>query len=79
LAHALNLIRLVKSHCSAAAGGIQRCQPTAYGKRNTVERVFAWLKENRRLATRFEKLAINFAAMWKLASTMRITRELVAT
>jgi transposase len=41
--------------------------------------VFAWLKENRRLATRFEKLAINFAAMWKLASTMRLTRELVAT
>lgn len=38
-----------------------------YKRRNIVERVFGWLKEARRLATRFEKLAINYLAMVKLA------------
>ncbi len=35
--------------------------------RNVVERLIGWLKERRRLATRFEKLAVNFVAMIKLA------------
>ena len=38
-----------------------------YKQRNVVERLIGWLKERRRLATRFEKLAVNFLAMIKIA------------
>src|SRR5699024_10707497 len=43
----------------------------AYRRRNIVERCILWLKENGRLATRFEKLAVNFLAMVKLAMIRR--------
>jgi transposase len=43
----------------------------AYRRRNVVERCVSWLKENRRLATRHEKLAVNFLAMVKLAMIRR--------
>jgi transposase len=39
---------------------------TAYCQRNMVERLVGWLKEHRRMATRFEKLASSFLAMVKL-------------
>ncbi len=39
----------------------------AYKRRNVVERLIGWLKERRRLCTRFEKLADNYLAMVKLA------------
>jgi transposase len=48
----------------------------AYRRRNVVERCVGWLKENRRLATRFEKLAVNFLAMVKLAMIRRCLRKL---
>jgi transposase len=35
----------------------------AYKRRNIVERVIGWLKECRRIATRFEKLATTFTSM----------------
>jgi hypothetical protein len=35
-----------------------------------------WLKENHRLGTRYEKLAINFLAMTKLAMIRRYFRIL---
>lgn len=38
-----------------------------YKERNVIERFFAWLKECRRICTRFEKKAVNFLAMVKLA------------
>ena len=38
-----------------------------------------WLKENRRLATRYEKLAVNFLAMVKLAMIQRCLRLLDAS
>lgn len=47
-----------------------------YRRRNVVERCVAWLKENRRLATRYEKLAVNFLAMVKLAMIRRCLRLL---
>ena len=46
----------------------------AYRRRNIVERCIGWLKECRRLATRFEKLAVNFLAMVKLAIIARYLR-----
>ena len=39
----------------------------AYKRRNVVERLVGWLKERRRLCTRFEKLADSYLSMVKLA------------
>jgi transposase len=50
---------------------------TAYRRRNVVERCIGWLKESRRLATRFEKLAENFLAMVKLAMIERLLKSLL--
>lgn len=47
-----------------------------YRRRNVVERCIGWLKECRRVATRFEKLAVNFLAMIKLAMAERMLRIL---
>lgn len=38
-----------------------------YRRRNVVERLIGWLKESRRIFSRFEKTAKNFAGMIKLA------------
>jgi transposase len=43
----------------------------AYRQRNVVERCVGWMKENRRIATRYEKLAIHYLAMVKLAMLQR--------
>lgn len=43
----------------------------AYRKRNAVERCVGWLKEHRRFAMRYEKLAENFLAMIDLAFIQR--------
>lgn len=45
---------------------------TEYRKRNIIERVVGWAKENRRLLTRFEKLAVNYLALWIIASCVRL-------
>lgn len=42
--------------------------PTLYRERNRVERFFNRLKQCRRIATRYEKLAANYLAMIKLAA-----------
>lgn len=58
----------------------QRANPRfdkrTYRRRNVVERTVGWLKECRSLATRFEKLAVNFLAMVKLAMFRRCLRLL---
>jgi transposase len=46
----------------------------AYRKRNVVERCVGWLKECRRLATRYEKLAVNYLAVVDLAMIQRYLR-----
>ena len=38
-----------------------------YRERNIVERCIGWLKESRRIATRYEKLAVHFLGILKLA------------
>lgn len=43
----------------------------AYRRRNVIERCVGWLKENRRVATRYEKLAMNYLGMLKLAMIRR--------
>lgn len=46
-----------------------------YRQRNIIERMFGWLKENRRIGTRYDKLARSFAAMVTLACTLRCLRQ----
>jgi transposase len=45
-----------------------------YKRRSIIEQAIGWLKECRRIGTRFEKLAINFLAMMKLAMIQRCLR-----
>ena len=47
----------------------------SYKSRNVIERLVGWLKEHRRLATRFEKLASSFLAMLKLALILVISKS----
>lgn len=47
-----------------------------YKRRNVVERLVGWLKERRRLCTRFEKLADSYLSMVKLAFIERCFQHL---
>jgi transposase len=47
---------------------------SAYRRRSIIECLIGWLKESRRIATRFEKTAINFGGMVKLAFIHRYLR-----
>ncbi len=49
---------------------------TMYRRRNVVERCIGWLKESRRVATRYEKLAEHYLAMITLAMIQRCLRLL---
>ena len=46
----------------------------AYRRRNIVERLIGWLKESRRVFSRFEKTAKNFGGMLKMAFIQRYLR-----
>ena len=48
----------------------------AYRGRAVVEQCVGWLKENRRIGTRFEKLATSFIAMLQLAMIKRYLKIL---
>jgi transposase len=50
--------------------------PAHYRGRNVVERCVGWLKECRALATRYEKLALNYLGLVKLAMIERYLRLL---
>jgi len=43
----------------------------SYRQRSVIEQCVGWLKECRRIATRFEKLALSFLAMFKVAIIQR--------
>ena len=47
-----------------------------YRQRNVIERMFGWLKENRRIVIHFGKLAKSYGAMVSLAWVMRCLRHL---
>ncbi|MEI7348181.1 transposase, partial [Dickeya chrysanthemi] len=49
-----------------------------YKKRNVVERCFAILKENRRIATRSEKTARNYLSMLKLGAIRLFLKRLLS-
>jgi transposase len=46
----------------------------AYRRRNVIERLIGWLKESRRIFSRFEKTAKNFGGMIKMAFIERYLR-----
>ncbi len=46
----------------------------AYRRRNIIERVIGWLKESRRVFSRFEKTARNFGGFIKMAFILRYLR-----
>jgi transposase len=48
----------------------------AYRQRNIIERLIGWLKESRRIFSRFEKTAKNYAGMIKMAFISRYLRLL---
>ncbi len=56
--------------------GRVRFDVETYRRRGTVEQCIGWLKECRHLATRFDKLAVNFLAMVHLAFIERYLRIL---
>ena len=56
--------------------GRRRLNRAVYRGRNIAERSISWIKENRRIATRYEKLATTFVAMIKLAFVRRYLRLL---
>ena len=56
--------------------GRVRFDRAAYRRRSTVEQCIGWVKECRRVATRFEKLAVNFLAMVHLVFIERYFRLL---
>ncbi len=47
-----------------------------YRDRNVIERCVGWLKECRSVATRYEKLAVNYLQLVKLAFIERYLRLL---
>jgi transposase len=53
---------------------VQAFDREAYRDRNVVERCVGWLKEARRVGTRYEKLARNFLAMVRIAIIRRLLR-----
>lgn len=56
--------------------GCKTFDKKTYRKRNVIERCVGWMKNARRLATRYEKLATNFAAMLDLWMAWRYLRVL---
>lgn len=51
-----------------------RFDKKSYRKRNIIERCIGWIKESRRIATRYEKLAIHYLGMVKIGMLMRYLR-----
>jgi transposase len=47
-----------------------------YRRRNIVERVVGWHKEYRALGTRYEKLAVNYIALWLVAIIEKALKRL---
>jgi transposase len=57
-------------------GGHRHFDKLKYRRRAVIEQCVGWLKELRRLGTRFEKLAVNFLVMVKLGFVHRYLRLL---
>ena len=47
----------------------------AYRRRSRIEQVIGWHKECRALGTRYEKLAVNYVALWMVSIMERLLRK----
>jgi transposase len=47
----------------------------AYRRRNIIERAIGWFKWCRALATRYDKLAVNYVALWVVANIQSLLRK----
>jgi transposase len=66
--HAIGAVIPMRSDQEEALGGRQpNFDKKSYRRRSIIECCIGWLKECRRIATRFEKLALNFLATVKVA------------
>jgi len=65
-----------KENEKARHDGRVKFDKDAYRGRCVVEQCVGWLKENRRIGTRYEKLAVNFHGMLQLAIIRRYLRML---
>ena len=65
-----------KDNERAKQDGRVRFDRPAYRRRSVIEQCVGWLKESRRVGTRFDKLAVNFHAFVSLAMTARYLRIL---
>lgn len=65
-----------KDNERAKQDGRCRFDKAAYKRRCVIEQCVGWLKECRRIATRFEKLAVHFHSMISLAMIDRYLRIL---
>ncbi|WP_406694689.1 IS5 family transposase [Singulisphaera sp. Ch08] len=54
----------------------ERFDKATYQQRNIIERVVGWYKEYRSLGTRFEKLAVNYVALWLIAIMEKALKRL---
>jgi len=65
-----------KENEAARHDGRVRFDKDAYRQRAVVEQCVGWMKESRRIGTRFEKLAVNFHGMLQLAIVRRYLKLL---
>jgi hypothetical protein len=47
----------------------------AYRRRSRIEQVIGWYKECRALGTRYEKLAVNYVALWIVAIIEKLLKR----
>lgn len=69
---------VIPHKCNEAAyyDGRVKFDKAAYRQRAVVEQCVGWMKESRRIGTRFEKLAVNFHGMLQLAMIRRYLKLL---
>jgi len=65
-----------KSNERAHGDGRIKFDRLAYRQRAVVEQCVGWMKESRRIGTRFDKLAVNFHGMLQLAMIHRYLKLL---
>jgi transposase len=68
-------IEPVIAHRENEAGREGPFDRDAYRRRNLIERCIGWIKEKRRIATRYEKLATHYLGMLKLAMIMQYLKQ----
>lgn len=73
-AHGMRTVIPMRSDQLPASGRTPGFDPVVYRDRNVVERCVGWLKECRRVLSRFEKLAVNYLAVVKIAMIERILK-----